>query len=52
MRAVGFPTDNIEALFRAFDPHGTGQVSRSEWRTAIEEYFLARGNHAVGDTLV
>jgi Ca2+-binding EF-hand superfamily protein len=52
MRAVGFPVDNIEALFQAFDPHGTGQVSTTEWRTAIEEYFLADGNHAVGDTLV
>lgn len=52
MRAVGFPADNIEALFRAFDPHETGQVARSEWRTAIEEYFLAGGRHPVGDTLV
>jgi EF-hand domain pair len=52
MRAVGFPAENIEALFRAFDPRGTGQVSTSEWRTAIEDYFLARGEHAVGDTLV
>jgi Ca2+-binding EF-hand superfamily protein len=52
MRAVGFPEDNIEALFRALDPHGTGQVSMSEWRTAIEEFFLAGGSHAVGDTLV
>jgi Ca2+-binding EF-hand superfamily protein len=52
MRAVGFPTENIEALFQAFDPHGTGQVSASEWRTAITEYFLASGSHAIGDTLV
>lgn len=52
MRAVGFPEENVEALFRAFDPYGTGQVSASEWRTAIEDYFLARGGHAVGDTLV
>ena len=52
MGAVGFPADNIEALFRAFDPQGTGQVSRAEWRTAIEEYFLAGGSHPVGDTLV
>jgi Ca2+-binding EF-hand superfamily protein len=52
MRAVGFPEDRIEALFQAFDPQGTGQVSTSEWRTAIEEFFLAAGSHAVGDTLV
>lgn len=52
MRAVGFPADNVEALFRAFDPQATGRVATSEWRTAIEEYFLARGTHAVGDTLV
>jgi Ca2+-binding EF-hand superfamily protein len=52
MGAVGFPQDNIEALFRAFDPQKTGQVSASEWRVAIEEYFLARGSHAVGDALV
>jgi Ca2+-binding EF-hand superfamily protein len=52
MRAVGFPADNVEALFKAFDPEGTGKVPASEWRTAIEEYFLANGSHAVGDTLV
>lgn len=52
MRAVGFPEDNVEALFKAFDPQGTGQVPANEWRTAIEEYFLANGSHAVGDTLV
>ncbi|MCO5973992.1 EF-hand domain-containing protein [Actinoallomurus soli] len=52
MRAVGFPEENVEALFQAFDPHGTGRVAVGEWRTAIEEYFLARGGHAVGDTLV
>ncbi|GLY81686.1 EF-hand domain-containing protein [Actinoallomurus iriomotensis] len=52
LRAVGFPTENIEALFQAFDPNGTGRVSAREWGTAIEEYFLARGAHAVGDTLV
>lgn len=52
MRAVGFPADNVEALFRAFDPQGTGQVSTGEWRTAIEDYFLARSSHAIGDTLV
>jgi Ca2+-binding EF-hand superfamily protein len=52
MRAVGFPADNIEALVGALDPQGTGQVSAGEWRTAIEEFFLARGAHAVGDTLV
>jgi superfamily II DNA/RNA helicase len=50
--AVGFPVANIEGLSRALDPQGTGQVSRSEWRTAIEEFFLAGGSHAVGDTLV
>jgi Ca2+-binding EF-hand superfamily protein len=50
--AVGFPVANIEGLSRALDPQGTGQVSRSEWRTAIEDFFLARGSHAVGDTLV
>jgi hypothetical protein len=43
---------NIEDLSRALDPHGTGQVSRIEWRTAIEDFFLARGSHAVSDTLV
>jgi Ca2+-binding EF-hand superfamily protein len=52
MEAVGFPADNVEALFQAFDPQGTGQVPVEEWRTAIEEYFLARGSHAVGDALV
>jgi Ca2+-binding EF-hand superfamily protein len=52
MRAVGFPADNIEALFQAFDPQGTGQVAADEWRIAIEEYFLAEGSHAIGDTLV
>ncbi len=52
MRAVGFAPHNIEALFQAFDPRGTGEVSRSEWRIAIEEFFLAEGAHAVGDTLV
>ena len=52
MQAVGFPAENTEALFRAFDPQGTGQVPVEEWRTAIEEYFLARGSHAVGDALV
>src|SRR3569833_399704 len=52
MRAVGFPAENTEALFRAFDPQGTGQVARTEWRTAIEEYFLSGGSHAIGDTLV
>ncbi|MGH3382143.1 MAG: EF-hand domain-containing protein [Actinoallomurus sp.] len=50
--AVGFPVANIEGLSRALDPQGTGQVSRSEWRTAIEDFFLARGSHAVSDTLV
>ncbi len=52
MRAVGFPGANIEALFRALDPEGTGQVSMDDWRIAIEEFFLAKGDHAVGDTLV
>jgi Ca2+-binding EF-hand superfamily protein len=52
MRAVGFPAENIEALFQAFDPQGTGQVPAREWRTAITEYFLATGSHAIGDTLV
>ncbi len=52
MRAVGFPADNIEALFHALDPDGTGQASRDEWRVAIEDYFLARGSHAIADTLV
>lgn len=52
LRAVGFPEDNVEALFQAFDPHGTGQVPASEWRTAITDYFLAGGGHAVADTLV
>ncbi|WP_433179646.1 EF-hand domain-containing protein [Actinoallomurus sp. CA-150999] len=50
--AVGFPVANIEALSRALDPQGTGQVSRTEWLTAIEDFFLARGSHAVSDTLV
>jgi Ca2+-binding EF-hand superfamily protein len=50
--AVGFPVANIEDLSRALDPQGTGQVSRIEWRTAIEDFFLARGSHAAGDTLV
>ncbi|MCO6010822.1 EF-hand domain-containing protein [Actinoallomurus purpureus] len=50
--AVGFPVENIERLSRALDPQDTGQVSRSEWRTAIEDFFLARGSHAVSDTLV
>lgn len=49
---MGFPEENIEALFRALDPHGTSQVSMGEWRIAIEEFFLAGGSHAVGDTLV
>jgi Ca2+-binding EF-hand superfamily protein len=52
MRAVGFPEANIEALFRALDPGGTGHVSVGEWQVAIEEFFLAGGTHAVGDTLV
>jgi Ca2+-binding EF-hand superfamily protein len=52
LRGVGFPEDNIQALFQAFDPQGTGRVATSEWRTAIEEFFLAEGSHAVGDTLV
>jgi Ca2+-binding EF-hand superfamily protein len=51
LRAVGFPRDNIEALFAAFDPHGTGQVAAREWRDAITDYFLAKGSHAVVDTL-
>jgi Ca2+-binding EF-hand superfamily protein len=50
--AVGFPVANIEDLSRALDPQGTGQVSMIEWRTAIEDFFLARGSHAVSDTLV
>jgi Ca2+-binding EF-hand superfamily protein len=50
--AVGFPVANIEGLSRALDPEGTGQVSRREWRTAIEDFFLAKGSHAVSDTLV
>jgi hypothetical protein len=50
--AVGFPVANIEDLSRALDPDGTGQVARSEWLTAIEDFFLARGNHAISDTLV
>ena len=52
LAAVGFPVANIEDLSRALDPQGTGRVSRSEWRTAIEDFFLARGSHAVSDTLV
>ncbi|MDN3351320.1 EF-hand domain-containing protein [Actinomadura sp. DC4] len=52
MSAVGFPADNVEALFKAFDPQGTGEVATTEWRIAIEEYFLSRGGHPVGDTLV
>ena len=52
MRAVGFPPGNVEALFQAFDPSGTGRVAAGEWRTAITDYFLAAGGHAVGDTLV
>ena len=50
--AVGFPVANIEDLSRALDPQGTGQVSTGEWRTAIEDFFLVRGNHPVSDTLV
>jgi Ca2+-binding EF-hand superfamily protein len=48
----GVPGGHVEALFQAFDPQGTGQVPASEWRTAIEAYFLAKGRHALGDTLV
>ncbi|GAA4632753.1 hypothetical protein GCM10023196_067530 [Actinoallomurus vinaceus] len=50
--AVGFPVENIERLSQALDPQGTGLISRSEWRTAIEDFFLAKGSHAVSDTLV